>query len=164
MDGSSPARSKRGSDNAGGKAAQAHPAQTTKSRTAAAGGEGFDEHGQQQPQEGGADGALYNRVDGGTGITWKVFRGSTGSTAVGNGQDNNKRKKGNRFGRNKKILPSDGGFGGGDAHEGEAVTDPLVPPGQQTLSTDLPTVAATPKAGAHESMGGYGGGQGQEGV
>eukprot|EP00903_Cladosiphon_okamuranus_P019408 g17844.t1 len=137
IDGTSPARAERASDSAGGKE---HPTQATETRTAPqGGGDGLDEHGQQQP-EGGGGGTHNNRSDSGSRTTWRVFRGSTSSTTGNKGGDNNNntRRGNNRFGRHKKILPSEGGSGG-DVHEGEAATAPLVPPGQQPSSTDLTT-------------------------
>ena len=145
VDGGSPMGGKRASDNAGGRAARAHPAQGTKPRTTASGGgDGLDDHGRQQP-DGGADGAPKDRTD--SGITWRVFRGNTSSTASNKGGENtNNNRRGKGFGRNTRILPSEGGFGG-NAREGEAVTAPLVPPDQHALSTDL--TAATPTGGGH---------------
>lgn len=166
VDESSPARSKRGSGNAGGRAAaQAHRTHTASTRTAASGcdghGDGVDEHGQQP--SGRPDGApdhSNRKSDGGGGITWRAFRGSTSSTPSnkGKGGDGSSNRKGNRFGRKKKVLPCEGGFGGGEAHEGEAVTDPLVPAGQEPFSTEMTTTTMdAPTAGGHESTAGNGG-------
>lgn len=129
----SDAMSKRANDSAGSKAAPAHLTKSTEAPTTTIpGGDGVDKHGQQPGGE--ADGAPNS---GNSSIAWRVFRGSTsgtpGGTPGGKGGDNRKDK---RRGRNRKILPSEGGLGGG-AHEGEAVTDPLVLPDQQPSSTEM---------------------------
>lgn len=106
-----------------------------------AGGEG---DGQREEQTGeGAGGGVAagandrNRCSSGqddTGSnTWRIFRRNNNSTR--NAGDT-KRRQG---GKNKKILPFEGGLDDDDAsREGEALTDPLVLAGQQ-LSTHVPS-------------------------